>query len=223
MQQYSERILGARILGAKAGKTGVFARRAIAVLGFVTVFALPAQSGERPLFVSLGESSRAPIGWVEFCSDQPRECVNRPSAPRDVVLTPKVWKDLVRVNKWVNETIKPVTDLEQWGVVEKWSYPDTGRGDCEDYVLLKRRMLIQAGWPREALLITVVREKNGDGHAVLTVKTDKGEFILDNQNEDILLWSATNYRFVKRQSQQDPNVWVALGDPRPTVATATSR
>ncbi len=218
MQQYSERILGAR-----TGKTGAFARRAIVVLGFVTMFALPAQSSERPLFVSLGESSRAPIGWVEFCSDQPRECDSRPSAPRDIVLTNKAWKDLVRVNKWVNETIRPVTDLEQWGVVEKWSYPDTGRGDCEDYVLLKRRMLIQAGWPREALLITVVREKNGDGHAVLTVKTDKGEFILDNQNGDILLWSATDYRFVKRQSQQDPNVWVALGDPRPTVATATSR
>jgi predicted transglutaminase-like cysteine proteinase len=84
-------------------------------------------------------------------------------------------------------------------------------------------MLIQAGWPREALLITVVRERNGDGHAVLTVKTDKGEFILDNQSQDILLWSDTNYRFVKRQSQYDQNVWVSLGDPRPAPATATSR
>ena len=74
-----------------------------------------------------------------------------------------------------------MTDLEHWGVVESWYYPDDGYGDCEDYVLLKRRMLMQAGWPREALLITVVRDKNGDGHAVLTVKTDKGEYILDNQ------------------------------------------
>ena len=102
-------------------------------------------------------------------------------------------------------------------MVERWSYPDDGYGDCEDYVLLKRRMLMQAGWPRQALLITVVRDKHGDGHAVLTVKTDKGEFILDNQNEEILLWSETGYRFVKRQSQNDPNVWVALGDPRPAV------
>jgi len=30
----------------------------------------------------------------------------------------------------------------------------TATGDCEDYVLLKRKMLIDAGWPREALLIT---------------------------------------------------------------------
>jgi predicted transglutaminase-like cysteine proteinase len=84
-------------------------------------------------------------------------------------------------------------------------------------------MLMQAGWPRQALLITVVRDKRGDGHAVLTVKTDKGELILDNQNEDILLWSETGYRFVKRQSQGDPNVWLALGEPRPASATAAAR
>ena len=80
---------------------------------------------------------------------------------------------MLKVNAWVNESIKPMTDLEHWGVVERWNYPDDGYGDCEDYVLLKRRMLMQAGWPREALLITVVRDKKGDGHAVLTVKTDQ--------------------------------------------------
>ena len=116
-----------------------------------------------------------------------------------------------------------MTDLEHWGVVEKWSYPDDGYGDCEDYVLLKRRMLMQAGWPRSALLITVVRDQNGDGHAVLTVRSNKGEFILDNQNEKIVLWSETGYRFVKRQSQSDPNVWVLLGEPNPAAATASSR
>jgi predicted transglutaminase-like cysteine proteinase len=58
---------------------------------------------------------------------------------------------------------------------------------------------------------------------VLTVKTDKGEFVLDNQIEDVLLWSETGYRFVKRQSQSDPNVWLALGDGRPAPATAAAR
>jgi predicted transglutaminase-like cysteine proteinase len=174
------------------------------------------------LFVSLGPATRPPIGWVEFCSDHPIECKVTASAPRDVVLSNKVWSDLVRINKWVNENVKPMTDMDHWGVVEKWSYPDDGYGDCEDYALLKRRMLIEAGWPREALLITVVRERNGDGHAILTVKTDKGEFILDNQEPRVLLWSETNYRFVKRQSQSDPNRWVSLGDPRPTIATASA-
>ena len=99
----------------------------------------------------------------------------------------------------------------------------TATGDCEDYVLLKRRMLIQSGRPREALLVTVVRDQKQEGHAVLTVITDKGDYVLDNQNEDILLWSETGYRFVKRQSQSNPNLWVALDDLRPAIATATSR
>lgn len=180
-------------------------------------------SNERAMYISLGATSRAPIGWLEFCSANRRECETRPMEARDVVLTQTAWRDLERINRLVNTKIKPLTDMEHWGVVERWSYPDDGYGDCEDYVLLKRRMLIQAGWPRQALLITVVRDHRGDGHAVLTVKTDQGEFILDNQNEEIVLWSKTTYRFVKRQSQVDPNHWVALGDPRPAAATATSR
>ena len=178
---------------------------------------------ERPLFISLGDIARPPIGWVEFCVEYDPECKTKPSAPRDVVLSTQAWKDLQRINLWVNTNIKPMTDMDHWGVVERWNYPDDGYGDCEDYVLQKRKMLMQAGWPREALLITVVRDQHGDGHAILTVKTDKGEYILDNQTDDILLWSDTGYRFVKRQSQSDPNVWVSLGDPRPAPATASSR
>jgi len=178
---------------------------------------------ERPLFISVGEATRAPIGWVEFCVEYDPECKTKPSAPRDVVLSGQAWKDLVRINRSVNTNVKPMTDMEHWGVVERWNYPDDGYGDCEDYVLQKRKMLMQAGWPREALLITVVRDKNNDGHAVLTVKSDKGEYVLDNQTDDIVLWSDTGYRFVKRQSQTDPNIWVSLGDSRPASATATSR
>jgi len=204
-------------------KSYVGAGLAAAIMLVVSASQATQAASERPLFISLGSSSRPPIGWIEFCAEHRRECDTRPMEARDVVLTPNAWRDLVRINRWVNTKIKPLTDLEHWGVVERWSYPDDGYGDCEDYVLLKRRMLIQAGWPRQALLITVVRDNRGDGHAVLTVKTDKGEFILDNQNEEILLWSETSYRFVKRQSQVDPNVWVALGDTRPAVSTATSR
>ena len=189
-----------------------------------TLAVTPASAAsDRALFISLGSSARAPVGWTEFCAEHAPECETKSAEARDVLLTAKAWKDLVRTNDWVNDKIKPVTDLEHWGVAERWSYPDDGYGDCEDYVLLKRKMLMQAGWPRQALLITVVRDKQGDGHAVLTVKTDKGEFILDNQNEQVMLWSETGYRFVKRQSQTDPNAWIALGDTRPAAATATSR
>ena len=177
---------------------------------------------ERAIYESVGGETRAPIGWVEFCVEYKPECKSKPSMPRDVVLSSKAWSDLVKVNAWVNDTVKPVTDLEHWGVVERWSYPDDGQGDCEDYVLLKRRILMEAGWPREALLITVVRDTHGDGHAVLTVKTNRGEFILDNQASEVLPWNKTGYHFVKRQSQSDPNLWVMLGEPQsaPTVVSA---
>jgi predicted transglutaminase-like cysteine proteinase len=183
----------------------------------------PVSTHERAAYAAVGEATRPPIGWVEFCIRYKPECETKPSAARDVVLTAKAWSDLVKVNNWVNDNIKPITDLEHWGVVEQWDYPDDGYGDCEDYVLLKRRMLTQAGWPRQALLITVVRDKKGDGHAVLTVKTDRGEFILDNQESQILAWNKTGYRLVKRQSQTDPNVWVALGEPHAAPATVSAR
>ncbi len=178
---------------------------------------------ERQAYMTVREPTRSPIGWVEFCIENKSECAGEPSQPRDVVLTPRAWTDMLKVNAWVNQSIKPLTDIEHWGVIERWNYPDDGYGDCEDYVLLKRRMLMQAGWPREALLVTVVRDKKDEGHAVLTVRTDHGDFSLDNQESDVLPWNKTGYRFVKRQSQSDPNVWVLLGQPRPAPATASAR
>jgi predicted transglutaminase-like cysteine proteinase len=202
--------------------------RVILRLGWIVALAIlsgprPGAAQEQLLYAAVGDITRPPIGWVEFCAEHVSECKVAPSEPRSVMLSLRLWRDLVRINQAVNANIKPMTDLEHYGVVEKWAYPDDGYGDCEDYVLLKRRMLMEAGWPREALLITVVREASGDGHAVLTVKTDRGDFVLDNQNEAIVLWSESGYRFVKRQSQADPNLWVSLGDPRPSAATATSR
>jgi len=203
-------------------KSKALLRTALAVAMLAVLGTAAEAAAAAPVNVLVGGTARAPIGWVEFCNENPKDCVASATQPRDVVLTSKAWKDLVNVNRWVNSTIQPVTDLEHWGVVERWSYPDDGKGDCEDYVLLKRRMLIQAGWPREALLITVVRDKKDEGHAVLTVKTDKGDFVLDNQAEEILHWINTGYRFVKRQSQSNPNIWVELGDPRPAAATVAT-
>lgn len=198
--------------------------KGLAIIAILIGLTTAAHAGsERVQYASLGDVTRSPIGWVEFCAETPGECRGGATQARDIVMSQTAWKDLLRVNRWVNDTVKPMTDMEHWGVVEKWSLPTDGYGDCEDYVLLKRKMLIDAGWPREALLITVVRDKKGEGHAVLTVKSNKGEFILDNQNEEIVAWTETGYRFIKRQSQTDPNVWVSLGQPNSAVATASAR
>ena len=219
MDRYIKRVTtGAMLVGICAATLAASAGPAAAGQRFTYVSA----THERAIYPAVGATTRAPIGWVEFCTEYKPECKTKPEPARNIVLTPKVWSDMVKVNDWVNDNIKPITDLEHWGVVERWNYPDDGYGDCEDYVLLKRRMLLRAGWPREALLITVVRDRKGDGHAVLTVKTNRGDFILDNQSAQILPWNLTGYHFVKRQSQTDPNKWVALGKPAiaPPVVSA---
>jgi predicted transglutaminase-like cysteine proteinase len=208
-----------------SGGKAILKRSAAAGIMGLALLGCPTASTaqNQPLFAAVGGQTSAPIGWTQFCVEYDPECKITPTMPRDIVLSSQAWTDLERVNSWVNSNIRPITDLDHWGVVERWNYPDDGYGDCEDYALEKRRMLTDAGWPREALLLTVVRDQNGDGHAVLTVKTDKGEFILDNQRDAILLWSDTGYRFVKRQSQFDPNVWLSLGEPHASPLTSSSR
>lgn len=166
-------------------------------------------------------STTAPIGWVQFCRDNPAECAARPQRTEAVTLNRAAWAQLVQINTHVNAIIEPMTDMEQYGVEERWTYPVSGRGDCEDYVLLKKQLLIRAGLPAGALLVTVVRDRKGDGHAILTVRTDRGDYVLDNENDEIRLWHATGYRFVKRQTAHDPNRWVTIGPASDPAAVAS--
>jgi predicted transglutaminase-like cysteine proteinase len=174
-------------------------------------------------FMPVGEPTRPPAGYLQFCQTFRSDCVQGPQEARDIVLSAAAWRDLVTVNDTVNQTIKPMTDVENYGKEDWWTYPLDGYGDCEDYVLAKREMLIDAGWPRSALLITVVRDTHGDGHAILDVKTDRGEFILDNMQSAVLPWTQTPYQYVKRQTQTDQNAWVSLGDELPMDLVASHK
>jgi predicted transglutaminase-like cysteine proteinase len=192
--------------------------KAVAVLGLagaglVMVNATSFASPDVASYAPTGAETSVPYGWVDFCQRYRAECQDDERAPRDIVLNaPTYWK-ISRINAWVNKTIAPVADQDHWGAVDRWDYPTDGRGDCEDYALLKRQMLIEAGLPREALLLTVVKEKNGDGHSVLTIRTDRGDYVLDNLTDQVKAWTSAPYRFVKRQSQSNQNIWVAIGAP----------
>lgn len=167
---------------------------------------------------SMNTSGRTtqPVGHYEFCQQYPTECAQRSSNTAPVALTRKLWSVMQNVNNSANVMIEPETDQEQWGIAEKWSFPEK-RGDCEDYVILKRKELMGQGIPSTDLLITVVRQQNGDGHAVLTVRTDRGDYVLDNLEPKILLWSKTDYRFLKRQSEENSGQWVSISDGRAPV------
>jgi predicted transglutaminase-like cysteine proteinase len=167
-------------------------------------------------------SARMPIGYAMFCSNQPSECSGKGSKNARVALDAGRLTELDLVNRDVNARIAPVTDEELYGVAERWSYP-VDRGDCEDYVLLKRRILMDAGWDPATLLITVVRDLKGAGHAVLTVVTDRGDYVLDNQQDGVMLWQQTGYEFVKRQAQTDPKSWVFVGAGSAEGGVASTR
>ena len=163
-----------------------------------------------------------PVGYVNFCARNAGECRSvRPAhgASSTIALTPQRWSDLKQINMFVNTHVAPVSDQEQHNVPEHWSYP-SGAGDCEDYVLLKKRYLEGLGFPAEALLITVVLDEAGNGHAVLTARTDAGDYILDNRRDTIQRWSETRYQFLKRQSQSDPQIWMALTNKQARRSTS---
>lgn len=176
-----------------------------------------------PLSLAVGGAAREPMGWTDFCKRYQGECDAKAAVVQKASLqsAPEIGQDIIfdaatrvmiaRINSAVNAEVTPATDREMWGHEERWDFPIAGRGDCEDYVLLKRARLMAEGFPRQALLITVVTDLQGDGHAVLTVKTDRGDYILDNMNDEVKLWRETPYGYVKRQAQHDQNAWVSLG------------
>jgi len=160
---------------------------------------------------NVGSVTSVPYGWLDFCGRRPRECHVQRLPATSLKLSSRTWDVLERVNRGVNASIRPVSNLEHWGtILDHWDYPVDGKGDCKIYALQKRRLLIAQGFPRQALLMTIVREANGEGHTILTVKTDRGDYILDNLVGDIRPWDQTGYQFIKRQSQENPNVWQAV-------------
>ncbi len=149
-----------------------------------------------------------PIGFVEFCQRVPENC-QRESRHRRFTMTEEKWLLVRVVNTHVNGAITPIDDETLYGTAEYWTLP-TDAGDCEDIMLLKKKLLVSKGIPVEALRITVVLDETGAGHAVLALITSAGDYVLDNRRNEIRSWSATGYTFLKRQSEHDPQKWVSL-------------
>jgi predicted transglutaminase-like cysteine proteinase len=187
-------------------------------LAISSVILLSAFSAEAASSMSITTETTQPIGHYELCQRLPSECRVLRSNISAVKLTQATWSRIIDINAAVNSMIRPVTDQELWGKEEVWSYP-TNKGDCEDYVLLKRKLLMKAGVAENNLLITVVRQADGSGHAVLTVSTDRGDYVLDNLRGDVRAWNETGYVFLKRQSSSNSGRWVGInGTGNPSVA-----
>ncbi|GJD32644.1 hypothetical protein PMNALOAF_3921 [Methylobacterium adhaesivum] len=183
-----------------------------------TVASLPALPAPATLAAPVG-AARPIAAWVTFCERYAAECAINANEPTRIALTPATWNLITTVNGRVNTRIKPVTDLDHWGSADRWDLAEDGSGDCEDFQLLKRKLLAEAGLPRRAMRMTVVIDEKGEGHAVLTLITDRGDFILDNKTNTVLPWHRTGYTFIKREGT-DAVAWVSLGGVTSPITTA---
>jgi len=162
-----------------------------------------------------GSEVQAPYAFYDFCNRTPRQCDASVKTGDRVTLDARRWADLTQVNDLVNKTVIPRSDWDNYGVADYWAIANKF-GDCEDYALTKQLLLRERGWPMSSLLMTVVLDENGAGHAILTVRTSRGEFVLDNRQPHVVAWTQTPYQYRKRQSIHDPKIWLSL-DQRPSA------
>ena len=197
----------------RSGVRTMMAAAVVAVLGA----AVPAVAQSA---MQTGGLTSQPIGHYEFCQQVPDECAIRNRNARPAAMGDAFWRQIVSVNASVNAAVKPMSDKDIYGRDEVWAYPEMGVGDCEDYVLEKRRILSGQGVSLGNLLITVVRKPDGEGHAVLTVRTNAGDFILDNLTDEVKPWEATGYSYLKRQATDHTGRWVTIREGQPALVGA---
>jgi predicted transglutaminase-like cysteine proteinase len=176
------------------------------------------------LVMTIGKPTSQPIGHFNYCRQAADDCTMRgKAAPEPVALDAMLISKIAGLNVEVNAAVKPASDKAVYGVEERWTLPDVGRGDCEDFALLKRKRLAEAGIDLGNLLMTVVRKADGEGHAVLTLRTTQGDFVLDNLDWRVKLWTETPYVFVKRQNSVNGGRWDAILDDDATALVAATK
>ncbi|MBV2144161.1 transglutaminase-like cysteine peptidase [Falsochrobactrum sp. TDYN1] len=172
-----------------------------ALLGIVHVPAKAAQWSEA------GGLTSIPYGHLDYCKRNPRDCRAQRVLP-PMKLTQARMKLLQGVNASINRRIRPVSDRDNYRKRDHWDIPANGKGDCEDYVLMKRAQLMAHGMAASQLLITMVQ--GHEPHVVLTVRTDHGDLILDNLRGEVLPVEKTSYRYIKMQSPGHAGQWVSV-------------
>ena len=154
-----------------------------------------------------GGYALAPFSFVKFCLDYPSDCP-KSAGPGRVRLTSGRMAELSSVNRAVNVSIRPKPDTS---TLRYWRL-NVDAGDCNSFAVQKRHELIRRGWPSAALALTVAKTARGEGHLVVTVRTDQGDLVLDNLRPNIVPWQRTGYEWIMRQSERNPQFWVELNE-----------
>ncbi|UWQ77556.1 transglutaminase-like cysteine peptidase [Leisingera sp. M658] len=174
----------------------------------------PLPSAEAPpALVPVSRQVLPPLAHARFCLRHPGQCAVRGGSPQPAGSAQAQLAGVVAINLAVNRDITPQADGTVQGIADEWRL-NAVRGDCEDYALLKRKRLLDLGWPSASLRLATVLTPDGTGHAVLIARFRGGDFALDNLTNEIRPWRETGYRFLKIQSETDPKAWYSVAAPQ---------
>ncbi|NGQ89651.1 transglutaminase-like cysteine peptidase [Rhodobacter sp. HX-7-19] len=167
---------------------------------------IDARRSEAQLIAFRGEA-HAPPGAAALCDTYAWACMR---SGKQMLIGEDTLSVVRAINSRANRSIRPVTDVQQYRVAERWSLPTARGGDCEDYALYKKQALIKAGIPAEQLLIATVLDRKRQSHAVLVLRTGAQDLVLDNMTNRILSWEKTGYTFLRLQDPRQPSRWVSV-------------
>lgn len=155
--------------------------------------------------------SPAPFAFHDWCKSDPVVC-DASQGSSSIQLTYEMLSMIEIVNHDVNAHIKPADDIEQYGIEDHWvANPQSGFGDCEDYALSKKALLLNVGLPSAAMrLATVYDPETLEGHAVLVIGTSQGLLVLDNRVPEVLELHKAMYKAYWIQPKNPNNMWTAV-------------
>ena len=157
-------------------------------------------------FLTAYSSTTQPDGFSGTCGQYPWACSSQGGA----ISSTEALRIATRVNRQVNSRIRSATDRQLYGVEDRWALPVKGAGDCEDYALLKKKLLLEAGLPGGMLLLATALNRRSEPHAVLVLRLPTGDMILDNETSVVKPWQRTGHTYLKIQVAEHPSQWSSV-------------
>lgn len=194
---------GTSYLFGKVAKSGM----AAALFAFLLGIPIPAAATAlRPHLTPVKEVG-APDGFSGVCARYAWACAQ---SGGENLSNGDLLALAEKINLAVNRSTREISDEAQYALPEYWALPTSRGGDCEDFALAKKQALVTRGVAPQRLLIATVLDRKSNPHAVLVVRTDTGDFVLDNLTDRVLDWRKTGYTFLRMQNPQAPNRWSAV-------------
>lgn len=180
----------------------------VCCVSVAALLALPSQvqAGENA-FLESRMAVSPPLGASDLCKTTKWACQ---SGDTSAGISTGQLDLAASINRRVNRSVREISDMAQYGRPEYWGLPTSLGGDCEDFALLKKKLLIQQGVNARSLLIATVLDRGRNSHAVLVMRTDDGDFILDNLDDRVLHWQSTGYTFLRMQDPANLAGWTAV-------------